>query len=257
MSRSKIYDYSKSELQELLDTSNSYADVFRKLGMSQYGSNYDTLRKAINIMELDLTKIAENRTKEKSVSYRERSGRDKIPLSDILDGTHKGEYRSASLRDRLIEEGYKEYKCENCGLTTWLDGPIPLHLHHIDGNHNNNKLENLQLLCPNCHALTDNYAGKCNKKENNPNIIVECPICHKMTMKKGMKMCDECLKVSKIRWQDLDREQFKEEIRIHSFDYVGKTYGVSKTTISRWCKNLNLPNKIDIKQYTIEKWAKI
>ena len=68
--------------------------------------------------------------------------------------------QSNKVRTKLLEEGYKEYKCECCGLTTWLGQPIPLELHHIDGNRNNNTLENYQLLCPNCHAFTDSYRGK-------------------------------------------------------------------------------------------------
>ena len=67
---------------------------------------------------------------------------------------------SHKLRLRLLEEGIKEHKCECCGLTTWLDGPIPLELHHKDGDHKHNVLENYELLCPNCHALTDSYRGK-------------------------------------------------------------------------------------------------
>ena len=51
-------------------------------------------------------------------------------------------------------------KCECCGLTEWLNKPINLEIHHIDGNHNNNELENIQLLCPNCHSYTNNYRGK-------------------------------------------------------------------------------------------------
>jgi len=45
-------------------------------------------------------------------------------------------------------------------MTEWLGRPIPLELHHIDGNRDNNVLENYQLLCPNCHALTDSYRGR-------------------------------------------------------------------------------------------------
>lgn len=52
------------------------------------------------------------------------------------------------------------WKCEECGLTTWRDKKIPLQIHHKDGNHINNELDNLLLLCPNCHAQTDNYAGR-------------------------------------------------------------------------------------------------
>lgn len=51
-------------------------------------------------------------------------------------------------------------KCENCYLETWQDELIPLEIHHLDGDKLNNTLENLQILCPNCHALTDNWRGK-------------------------------------------------------------------------------------------------
>ena len=72
--------------------------------------------------------------------------------------------QSNKVRKKLIAEGYKEHKCESCGLTEWLNEPIPLELHHIDGNHMNNVLENYELLCPNCHAKTDSYRGKnCSK----------------------------------------------------------------------------------------------
>jgi 5-methylcytosine-specific restriction endonuclease McrA len=60
----------------------------------------------------------------------------------------------------LLRDGLKEYRCESCGQTEWLGQPIPLELHHIDGNRNNNQLSNLQLLCANCHALTPNNSGR-------------------------------------------------------------------------------------------------
>ena len=60
---------------------------------------------------------------------------------------------SSKLKEKLLIDGLKERKCEKCGLDSWLNGPIPLELHHKDGNHYNNAFENLQILCPNCHAL--------------------------------------------------------------------------------------------------------
>lgn len=59
---------------------------------------------------------------------------------------------SYKLKLRLLEDGIKEAKCECCGLTEWNGKPIPLELHHKDGNHYNNDLSNLEILCPNCHA---------------------------------------------------------------------------------------------------------
>ena len=61
---------------------------------------------------------------------------------------------------RLVEEGYKVHKCEECEGTTWCGEAIPLELNHIDGNRYNWNLDNLELLCPNCHAQTDTYRGK-------------------------------------------------------------------------------------------------
>lgn len=68
------------------------------------------------------------------------------------------------LRNRLIEFGLKEAQCESCGLIEWQGKSIPLELHHINGVNNDHRLANLQLLCPNCHALTDNYRGKNQQK---------------------------------------------------------------------------------------------
>ena len=81
-----------------------------------------------------------------------------MPLLEYLQNSE--DIQSNKVRVKLLKEGYKEHKCECCGLTTWLDGPIPLELHHKDGDHKHNVLENYELLCPNCHALTDSYRGK-------------------------------------------------------------------------------------------------
>ena len=81
-----------------------------------------------------------------------------ITLSDIFEGKHN--YQSHKLKKRLLKENVKMYKCESCNLEEWLQKPIPLELHHKDGNRFNNQLKNLMLLCPNCHALTPNYRAK-------------------------------------------------------------------------------------------------
>ncbi|MET0649775.1 MAG: HNH endonuclease [Pyrinomonadaceae bacterium] len=67
---------------------------------------------------------------------------------------------SHKLKLRLLRDGLKEHCCERCGRSKWRREPIPIELHHVNGNRFDNRLENLQLLCPNCHALTDNHAGK-------------------------------------------------------------------------------------------------
>ena len=83
---------------------------------------------------------------------------------DILHGKYP-EYQSNKLRIRLLEEGYKEHKCECCGLSEWNGKPIPLELHHKDGNSHNHILSNLILLCLNCHAQTDTFRSKNDKSK--------------------------------------------------------------------------------------------
>jgi len=85
-----------------------------------------------------------------------------MPLEEYLAKSY--DIQTNKIRNKLLKEGYKEHKCENCGLTEWQGQPIPLEVHHKDGNRHNNTLENFQLLCPNCHALTDSYRGKNSKK---------------------------------------------------------------------------------------------
>ena len=84
--------------------------------------------------------------------------REKMTLKEYLEQSK--DIQSNKVRIKLLDEGLKEYKCECCGLTTWLNQPIPLELHHKDGNRYNHVLENFELLCPNCHAFTDSYRGK-------------------------------------------------------------------------------------------------
>lgn len=81
-----------------------------------------------------------------------------MPLIEYL--TNSKDIQTNKIRNKLLREGYKEYKCECCGLTEWLGQPIPLEVHHKDGNAHNNVIENYQLLCPNCHAQTDSYRGR-------------------------------------------------------------------------------------------------
>lgn len=83
----------------------------------------------------------------------------KIPIEQILvkDSTYQNTDR---LRKRLVKEGYKTYRCEICGITEWLGKPLSLQLHHVNGINNDNRLENLLIICPNCHSQTENFGSK-------------------------------------------------------------------------------------------------
>ncbi len=88
------------------------------------------------------------------------------PTKDLTEYLIKGRAVSSSyLKQRLLKAGVKKSVCETCHRTEWEGSPIPLDLHHVDGDRLNNLLENIQLLCCNCHALTPNYCGA-NAKRN-------------------------------------------------------------------------------------------
>lgn len=74
-----------------------------------------------------------------------------------LEILNSSSFNNSVKRKRLIEDGIKEAKCECCGLSEWMGKPIPLELHHKDFNHNNNALDNIQILCSNCHMIAHNY----------------------------------------------------------------------------------------------------
>lgn len=89
----------------------------------------------------------------------------KIPIEEIIFENKHPHYQSFKLKNRLLNEGVKINKCENCKLTKWNGESINMELHHIDGNRHNHHLSNLMMLCPNCHSQTDNFRAK-NKRNN-------------------------------------------------------------------------------------------
>ena len=115
----------------------------------------DTLNRYLNQMGIDYAGNQSGKGTNKPSST-------KMNLEEYL--RYSQDIQSNKVRKKLLEDGYKIHQCENCGNTEWLGQPIPLELHHKDGNKKNNTLENFELLCPNCHALTDTYRGKNIKK---------------------------------------------------------------------------------------------
>ena len=98
-------------------------------------------------------------SRESGRNLKKKPSKELIRMVDIFDRTHPA-YQTHKLKKRLLKEGYKQHACESCGLTEWMSNPIPLELHHRNGIKSDNSFENIELLCPNCHALTDNYRAK-------------------------------------------------------------------------------------------------
>ena len=153
---SKKRKWTEAQFIDAVNSSLSYAQVLEKLGLKIAGSNYDTVKRKIKELNLDtshMTGKAWNQG-ERFIIIKPAE-----PLSKVLV-EHSTYTNSNSLRKRLLKEGIKEYKCECCNRTEWLGKPIKLELHHINGIKDDLRIENLQILCPNCHAYTDNYRGK-------------------------------------------------------------------------------------------------
>jgi 5-methylcytosine-specific restriction endonuclease McrA len=148
----KLYKYTKEELINAVKTSSSMRQVLLKLNVSPYGGNYDVLRKAIDYFIIDTTHFtgqAWNKGKKLPP---------KVPLEKYLN--NEVPIQSYKLKNRLLKDGVFKHQCMNCNKKTWLNQLIPLELDHINGDNRDNRIENLRLLCPNCHALTPTYRSK-------------------------------------------------------------------------------------------------
>lgn len=140
------------ELNIAIKNSTSFRQALEKLGVSPKGGNYRTIKKAINDFSIDISHF-------KGQSWRkDLIFNPKRPIEQYLSNEYP--IQSYKLKKRLISENIFKEICSSCFSETWLQQKIPLELDHIDGNHLNNNLDNLRLLCPNCHALTLNYRGK-------------------------------------------------------------------------------------------------
>lgn len=153
--------YTEKEFVEAVKKSKSYSGVCRLIGLSPKGGNLKTVKNKIYKMELDISHFTfENWNR--GLTSDDCASIKKKPIEEIL--VKNSGWSSHSIRCRLFKEGLKAKRCERCGRTEWEGAEIPLELHHLNGIHNDNRLENLQILCPNCHALTDNYSGKSSKR---------------------------------------------------------------------------------------------
>jgi Zn finger protein HypA/HybF involved in hydrogenase expression len=235
------HSYTIEEFKSAVQGSYSIAQALTKLGVSPRGGNYRVFKKFEKLYAIDTSHFTgQGHLKGKTHNF------NTTPLNEILVKDY--EYSSNKLRKRLISEGIKEHKCECCGLNEWLGELIPLELDHIDGDHYNNTLENLKILCPNCHAKTPTYRGKNKRSKNSQTLknknqiekikkVYNCSSCEvELKTKSKTGLCFLCHSKSQRRVERPPTEQLLIELQKSSYVAVGKKYGVSDNTIRKWLK---------------------
>jgi len=245
--------YNKDNLEKIVKCSLSIAEVCRKLNMRPVGGNYKTLKKHFRINKIDTSHFTGKgwNVGENYIHYGK-----KFTLPEILikNSTYTSTVR---LKIRLIESGLKQNKCEKCGLIDWNGQKISLHLDHKNGDNLDNRIENLRILCPNCHSQTKtycnskiksssselrkkNYENRINKSDTKnikikPKILKYCE-CGKQ-IKNNSKTCVNCYAIKQRKVKDRpDKQILLQMVKETSFEAVGRKYGVSSNAVRKWIK---------------------
>ena len=251
----KLKKYTLEQLKEAIKTSTSIRQVLFKLNLVEQGGNYSTFHKAVKYYNLDTSHFTgQNMTGRKFPSRRK-------PIEEYL--INESNIKSNELKKYLLDDKIFEHKCYKCNLTTWNNLPIPLELEHINGIHSDNRLENLTLLCPNCHAQTDTYRGKNIKKKIKPKkvevkdkpikqkIIKEisyknnCLVCNTPT--NNEKYCSSVCQHKKLEKFDTSKENIIKLLKEFNgnLTQISKFLNISDNGFKRWCKKY----EINIKDY--------
>lgn len=226
MLRKNLDDLGVERVQEMLNHSISIVDFFRKIETKDIGGNRKTLYRFIENNNLELKQLIENRNKAlKDGSFLANKKDEK----DLF--VENSSVKRRVVKNRIIKNNLIEYKCSFCGNTgEWQGKEISLHLDHINGIGNDNRLENLRFLCPNCHSQTETFAGKNYKSDLFKDYTKDKKekIIQKKEEEKNKK--DNLIKERRKSLEQVDLTKFGWNIK------VAKIWNVSQTQVRRWIK---------------------
>ena len=234
--------YQKDALEKTISGSYSFAEALRKIGLKDLGSNFKTIKKYVQEYNID-TSHFRGQTWNKGMSNTAYVAYNK--LEDIFK--ENTNFKSSTLKYRLVKEGLKQWKCEKCGNEGVWEGKGLVH--HINGNHYDNRLENLQILCPNCHSQTDNFRTKNNTLSVKPKErilhICKCDYCGKEfrgDRKNRRFCCREHYNEFILKEQSLITKELlqKEMINCTSIAELADKLKVSRPTIRKYLQAFDL-----------------
>lgn len=248
--------WTQEDLVKAVAENYSISGVLRQLGLVPAGANYKVINRHIQEANLD-TSHFRGQGWSKGMKRPGRGFQPIYTLEEILtkDSSYKG--ASSTLKKRLLNEKVLNPICTICQITEWLGQPLVLHLDHINGDHNDHRLENLRLLCPNCHSQTETYCrtksqvSETNRSESSeiiasfplkqsppkpPKPPTLCPQCQKPCSGKGRR-CEKCYRQSleKVGWPEPERLQTM--VKDSSYIQVGKKLGVSDNAVRKRLRN--------------------
>lgn len=236
MLRKNLEELGSLKVQELLDNSISIVKFLEEINCFDVGGNRKTLYRYIAENNLSLDKLEENR---RNAMLNGDFSYNKIKDDNEIFCVNSKVTRRI-VKPRILKRNLIPYKCNRCGNEgNWFGENLILVLDHINGVGNDNRIENLRFLCPNCHSQTETFAGKNYKSDlyKNDEYIEKRKLQHKKRNIKYIetkkKKKEEKLKLIEKRRKDL------ENIDVSKFGWIKKVqnlWGVSHSQVKRWIK---------------------